>query len=134
MCGVTSVGNSPSFAIRAQSLGKPNIREHQFDAWAELFKEAGHFPNVYCKLSGMVTEARPGWTDASLAPFVQAAVGAFGYRRLMFGSDWPVCLLAGAYERVLGALRGALAQVLKTPSAEDEARLFERTATGFYAL
>ena len=64
------------------------------------FRAAGAFPNVFCKLSGMITEADwRSWTAADLKPYVQAALEAFGPDRLMFGSDWPVCELAGSYER-----------------------------------
>ena len=69
-------------------------------------------PNVSCKLSGMVTEASwTDWTPADLVPYVRRVLDWFGPERCMFGSDWPVCLLAAGYEQVLDALRLALSEL-----------------------
>ena len=71
---------------------------------ARNFKAAAAFPNLYCKLSGMVTEADwQNWTAADLKPYVHAALDAFGPERLMYGSDWPVCELAATYEEQFAA-------------------------------
>ena len=124
------VQRHPDLRLVIDHLAKPPIAEGRLEPWATDLRRAASFSNVYCKLSGMATEAGPGWTDADLVPFVRVAVEAFGYRRLMFGSDWPVCLLAGTYERVLEALRAALGPL----SVEDEARVFGGTAIEFYQL
>ena len=88
-------------------------------------------PNVYCKLSGMVTEADwKAWKPDDLKPYVQAALDAFGPDRCMYGSDWPVCLLAAPYPRVHAALLEALGAI----SASDRAKIFGATAEKFYNL
>ncbi|MGH3316425.1 MAG: amidohydrolase family protein, partial [Nocardioidaceae bacterium] len=77
---------------------KPPIADGEIDSWAADVRALARRPNVACKLSGLVTEAAPGNVDApALAPYVDAVLDAFGPDRLMFGSDWPVCLLATSY-------------------------------------
>src|SRR5438270_694431 len=79
------------------------------DDWRPHFRAAASFPNVSCKLSGLVTEADwRAWTVADLKPYVAEALEQFGPDRLMFGSDWPVCELAGSYGQVRDALVEAL--------------------------
>ena len=80
-------------------LAKLRIAEGRMDDWLPAFEAAAHYPNVYCKLSGLVTEADwQNWKPADLRPYVDRALELFGPRRCLFGSDWPVCLLAGSYE------------------------------------
>ena len=101
------------------------------EPWASEFRAAAANPRVWCKLSGMITEAdHGGWTAEDLAPYVEVALGAFGVERLMYGSDWPVCTLAGSYARVIDALRLALGPM----DADVEARLFGGTAAEFYGI
>ena len=120
----------PDLRLVIDHLAKPPIAQGRLEPWATDLRQAALWPNVYCKLSGMATEAGAGWVDADLAPYVKVAVEAFGHERLMFGSDWPVCLIAGSYERVIGALRRALGPL----SAEDEARMFGGNAIEVYRL
>jgi L-fuconolactonase len=120
----------PELRMVIDHLAKPLIAQGRLEPWATDLRRAALCPKVYCKLSGMPTEAGAGWTDANLMPYVRVAVEAFGYERLMFGSDWPVCLLEGGYERVIGALRGALGPL----SADDETRIFAGNARKFYGL
>lgn len=92
---------------------------------------AGH-PGIYCKLSGMVTEADPqGWTQEDFTAYVHAVLELFGPERVMFGSDWPVCLMAATYEEVVGILRTALQGRL---SAEEMEPVFGANAVRFYKL
>jgi L-fuconolactonase len=87
-------------------LAKPPIRSGASEPWARLLRPFGELPNVSCKLSGLVTEADPAtWQVADLAPYVEVALEAFGPGRLLFGSDWPVCLLAASYADVVAAAR-----------------------------
>ncbi len=87
-------------------IAKPLIREGIVTPWAEQMRELGRRDNVWCKLSGMVTEADwATWDDESLKPYFDVAVKAFGPERLMVGSDWPVCLLASGYGRWFEVLR-----------------------------
>jgi L-fuconolactonase len=83
-------------------IAKPVIRDGQFSPWREDLRTLAAFPNVTCKLSGLVTEARwDAWRPEDIHPYLDAVVEAFGPSRLMIGSDWPVCLLAGDYGRVM---------------------------------
>jgi len=112
-------------------LAKPNIKEGRLDDWADNFRAAAKFPNVYCKLSGMITEADwQDWKPADLKPYVEIALEAFGPERLMYGSDWPVCELAGSYQQVFDALNELLGPLSET---ENE-KIFGDTAKQFYKL
>jgi L-fuconolactonase len=102
------------------------------EPWATLIKRVAAHPNVYCKLSGMVTEAdHKHWTIADLRPYVEHVVETFGWDRVMFGSDWPVCLLAARYEAVYDAVWTILAPHF---TAERESRVFGLNALEFYRL
>jgi L-fuconolactonase len=84
-------------------MAKPAIVSGAIKDWARGIRELAGFPNVFCKLSGLVTEARwKDWKAEEITPYLDVAFDAFGSDRLMFGSDWPVCLLAAPYDRVLG--------------------------------
>lgn len=81
-------------------IGKPEIRANKHDDWCVSLAELAERPNVYCKLSGVVTEADwKRWTPDLLTRYLDTTLEAFGAKRLMFGSDWPVCLLACEYKR-----------------------------------
>lgn len=84
---------------------KPDIASGSLEPWATLIAELARRPNVACKLSGLVTEAGPGWTPAQLAPYADHLLACFGPQRLMFGSDWPVCTLAATYRDVAAVAR-----------------------------
>lgn len=121
----------PSLPLVIDHLAKPYIREHRMDDWLPAFRAAAAFPNVHCKLSGMITEADwQRWTVADLKPYVQTALEAFGPGRCLFGSDWPVCELAGTYEQVSHALREALGPL----SDSERDQIFGDTARRFYRL
>ena len=100
-------------------IAKPRIADGRDDPWGERMPALAAQPNVAVKLSGMVTEADwATWSPRDLRPFVSRVVEWFGVQRLMFGSDWPVCLLAGSYHAVLGGLVNALAAL--TPAELDQ--------------
>ena len=88
------------------------------------------YPNVVCKVSGMITEARPDWTPADIRPYFDAVLEMFGPTRLMFGSDWPVCLLHGSYEQV----RDLVAQFVAGLSEDEQAAVWGGTAQRVYRL
>ena len=112
-------------------LAKPPIKSGEVDAWARDLAPVAAHPHVCCKLSGMVTEAdHQRWTPDDLRPYVETAVGLFGYERLMWGSDWPVCRRAAEYGRVKEALLSALGATGDT----DLARVLGGTAASFYGL
>ena len=112
-------------------MAKPMIRDGITAPWAEQMRELGRRENTWCKLSGMVTEADwSAWDDASLKPYLDTAVEAFGPARLMVGSDWPVCLVASEYGRWFEVLRRYFSGF-----SEDERRLiFGGNACSVYRL
>ena len=121
----------PALPMVIDHLAKPNIKDRRTDDWLPHFRTAGTFPNVYCKLSGMITEADwRNWTAADLKPYVQTALEVFGPERCMFGSDWPVCELAGTYSQVYDALNDALGPI----SPDERQQIFGGTAVRFYGL
>ena len=121
----------PELPMVIDHLAKPRIKEAATDDWIDNFRAAARFPNVYCKLSGMITEADwQNWKPADLKPYVETALECFGPNRCMYGSDWPVCELAGTYEQV----HAALVDVLGPLSDAETAAIFGGTAAGFYNL
>jgi L-fuconolactonase len=121
----------PDLPMVIDHLAKPRIKDRRIDDWLPQFQAAARHVNIYCKLSGMVTEADwSHWQVDDLKPYVQAALDAFGPERLMFGSDWPVCALAAPYGTVYQALRDALGPL----SATELAQIFGGTAARFYRL
>ena len=126
-----TVRSLPDVRFVIDHLGKPPIRDHIVEPWAGLFRPFGREPNVSCKVSGLVTEADwHHWTPADLAPFVDVALDTFGPGRLLAGSDWPVCLLAGSYRDVLDATRTVVAGL----SPDEQAAVFGGTAVEVYGL
>jgi L-fuconolactonase len=110
----------PQLGFVLDHLGKPRIREAQLEPWATELRALARLPNVTCKLSGLVTEADwDTWTPQQLVRSVATAADAFGPDRLLFGSDWPVCLLAADYAEVVAAAEQALEAVGLT-TAERE--------------
>ena len=127
----TLAARFPGLPMVIDHLSKPRIKDRGVEDWLPHLRNAARFPNVYCKLSGMVTEADwQNWKPADLAPYVRHALDLFGPSRCMFGSDWPVCELAGSYQRVYEALGEALGPI----SAADRAAIFGGTAAKFYGL
>jgi L-fuconolactonase len=125
------VAQVPDLPMVIDHLAKPRIREQVTDDWLPHFRAAAAYPQVYCKLSGMITEADwKSWKPADLKPYVQDALKLFGPERLMFGSDWPVSNLAGSYSRLIDALEEALGPI----SAMEREMIFGGTAARFYGL
>lgn len=121
----------PDLPLVLDHVAKPTIKARRIDNWETDFRRAAAQPNVYCKLSGMVTEADwRHWKPSDLKPYIDIALDAFGPERCMFGSDWPVCELAGTYAEVFHALDEALGPVSKG----ERARIFGETAIEFYNL
>ncbi len=121
----------PDLRFVIDHLAKPMIRSGATEPWATLLSPFGELPNVSCKLSGLVTEADPAtWQVADLAPYVEIALKTFGPRRLMFGSDWPVCTVNARYADVHAAARSLTAGL---SGAETDAE-FRGTAQRAYRL
>jgi L-fuconolactonase len=112
-------------------LAKPRIRTGEIDSWRRDLTALARHANVSCKLSGLVTEAAwRGWKRADFAPYLDVALEAFSPRRLMFGSDWPVCLVAAEYADVVGIVDDLLA----TLAPAERERIRGGTAVEFYGL
>jgi L-fuconolactonase len=121
----------PATKFMLDHLGKPAIKDHVLDPWREDLAQLAALPNVWCKISGLVTEADPQrWTPDDLAPSIAHALEVFGEDRVVFGGDWPVVLLASSYERWVETLE-ALTQHL-TPEAQR--KLWAENARRFYRL
>ena len=121
----------PNLRMVIDHLAKPKLAGPALDAWAQNLSRAAQLPQVYCKLSGMVTEADPGtWTARDFAPLVTHALAAFGAERCLFGSDWPVCRLAASWKQVLAIFTQACG-----PLPQDQRDwLLGGTAIRFYRL
>ena len=121
----------PRLRMAIDHLAKPPIAQRRIDGWAEDMERLARIPNIHVKLSGMITEADPqGWNARDLAPFVQHVHRLFGPGRLMFGSDWPVCLQAGTWKQVLAACTQALGPI----PMDLRSKIFGETAAQFYGL
>ncbi len=121
----------PELRLVIDHMAKPPIVRGEISEWASEFKQIAACPNVSCKLSGLVTEA--DWKNGGLRdlrPFVDKALEYFGSKRLMFGSDWPVCLLAATYDQVLDSMQSLVAEL----NDEERNRIFGRNTTDFYRL
>ena len=119
----------PDLPMVIDHLAKPRIGQQVTDDWLPHLREAASHPNVYCKLSGMVTEADwQHWQPNDLRPYVEPALELFGPERCMYGSDWPVCELAATY----GQVHAALAELLGDLSTHETDRSFGGTAAEFY--
>jgi L-fuconolactonase len=121
----------PDLALVIDHLAKPPIARNEIKEWSHAIAPLAHYPNIHCKLSGLVTEANwNSWQTDDLRPFVNCALELFGADRLMFGSDYPVCLLAATYDRVLDSFQ----EVLQYLSDVDREKIFSQNAAKFYRL
>lgn len=128
-----TVRDFPDMRFVLDHCAKPPIASGEIDAWAEALAPLAREPNVWCKLSGLVTEAdRRAWTPDDLRPYVERVIDWFGEDRVMFGSDWPVCLLAASYGRVKGALEEVLGRL--NLSDKGRAKVFGGNAIEAYRL
>lgn len=121
---------TPNVQHAVNHCGGPDIKGEQFQPWADHISELALFDNVNCKVSGIVTTAKDRWTKSELKPYIDHLVTAFGFDRLMFGSDWPVCTIAAEYEQWVEALLWAI----KDASDTDKQKLFHDNAKRFYRI
>ncbi|MCZ6680065.1 MAG: amidohydrolase family protein [Candidatus Poribacteria bacterium] len=127
---IALVKATPNVRHAVNHCGGPDIKGKQFQPWADHMSELAAFNNVHCKVSGIVTTASNNWTKEELKPYIDRLVTAFGYDRLMFGSDWPVCTLAAEYKQWLDALLWAV----QDASDADKQKLFHDNAKEFYRI
>jgi L-fuconolactonase len=112
-------------------VAKPTIKDGKIDEWKTGMQQLAKHNNVYCKISGMVTEADwKNWTAEQLKPYIDVVVESFGIDRIMYGSDWPVCLVASSYNKWIETVK----EYFSTYSAEDQEKVFSGNAIKFYQL
>ena len=112
-------------------MAKPAIKAKEIKSWAQDIRALAASPNVHCKVSGFVTEADwKSWSTSDLKPYLDVVFQAFGTDRLMFGSDWPVCLLAASYSQV----KNVVEDYTRDLSASEKEKIFGLNAARFYGL
>ncbi len=123
--------NFPNLPLVVDHSAKPRIAQRGWDDWVGGLAALAQCPNVWCKLSGLITEADwANWQPADLKPYLDHVLATFGPERVLFGSDWPVCLLAGSYDRVVAALEAGLAHL----SVAEREMIFGANAARLYQL
>lgn len=127
---VNAVRRNPEVRFILDHGGKPRIASSQFEPWAALIRSLAASPNVSVKLSGLTTEAGSPWSLTQLHPYVDALIGAFGPERMMFGSDWPVSLLAASYSRTAEAA----GQLIAGLTRDEQDAVFGGNALRWYQL
>jgi L-fuconolactonase len=112
-------------------IAKPAIAKHEIAQWEKYMRSIAQHQNVYCKLSGMVTEADfRNWTYEDLAPYIEIVLESFGPTRVIYGSDWPVCLVAATYEEQFGVIQKAIEKL----SPNEKKMILGDNAVKFYGL
>ena len=124
------VREAPEVSVAINHCGGPDIAGNDLEPWADAMTEMAALPHTVCKVSGIVTRAAERWTKEDLKPCIDHLVSVFGYDRLMFGSDWPVCTLAAEYRQWLEALQWAV----QDTDESDQQKLFHDTAARFYRV
>ncbi len=125
----------PDLSMVIDHAAKPKIRNGILEPWAARLRAAAENPHLYCKLSGLVTEAdRLAWTPDDLLPYVHVVLEAFGPDRVMYGSDWPVSTLAATYEQVYGSIAYCLTRIFGRAEEMVERAIFGENATRFYGI
>ncbi|QZE14583.1 amidohydrolase family protein [Halosquirtibacter laminarini] len=125
------VTHFPTCPFVIDHIAKPDIKSQNIKEWRDDIFEISKHENVLCKLSGMVTEADwKDWTDVQILPYVDTILEAFGWERVMIGSDWPVCTLAGSYQKVMNVVMNRIESL---PEEQQEA-ILGGNAMNFYNL
>lgn len=126
---ITFVDKHPSQIFVLNHIAKPLIRENVLSPWKENIAELARRENIYCKISGMVTEADyHHWDESQLNPYLEIVLDSFGPLRLMFGSDWPVCLLECSYEQWVEIIHRFIASL----SVDEQYLIWEGNARNIY--
>jgi L-fuconolactonase len=128
---IEAVARLPRLRFVVDHLAKPEIAAGTVEPWRRLLAALARYRNVYCKISGLITEASwTEWTTGQLRPYIADALEVFGSNRLLFGSDWPVCLLAGSYSDVVAAAMSSLDMLTE----QERAGVFGGNASRAYLL
>jgi predicted TIM-barrel fold metal-dependent hydrolase len=125
------VSKCPDVVFILDHCGVPQVREKNLDPWRSYITEIAKFSNVSCKISGLVAYADPQrWTTDDLRPFVEHAIASFGWDRVLFGSDWPVCTLSASYQQWVAALK----EITRDAGEVNQRKLFRDNALRVYRL
>lgn len=125
------VRNFPHQKFVIDHIAKPYIKDGFYEGWAVLMKEIAKQENVFCKLSGMITEADyAAWNPGQITPYMNLVLESFGAERIMYGSDWPVCLVAGTYAQV----KNLVVDFIKGLSQAEQEAIMGTNAISFYNL
>lgn len=124
------VRHFPNQRFVLDHLGKPRIRDGERDSWLSALRELARCENLWCKFSGLVTEAGRHWQEEDMRFYAESALETFGPKRLMIGSDWPVCLSRGSYNRVMEVQEGLLSNLSET----ERNQVLGENAVEFYKL
>jgi len=121
----------PEVTFILDHCGVPQVKERIIDPWRSHIAEIAKLPNVYCKISGLVAYADPArWTEDDLRPYVEHVTSCFGWDRVLFGSDWPVCTLSASYRQWVEALLS----ITRNAGAANQRKLFHDNAIQAYRL
>lgn len=128
---IAAMKQVPNLKAVVDHISKPEIANGVLDPWRAHIEEIAGFQNISCKVSGMVTEAKSDWALEDFRPYADHVARCFGPERLMFGSDWPVCTLAGNYSEVANLARTLLSSHF---GPDDLRRIFKENAARFYGV
>lgn len=128
--GAQLVAQCPDVQFVLDHCGVPKVAEQELDPWREHIRALAQYPNVAAKISGVVAYAGPDWTVATLRPFVEHVIDCFGWDRVVWGSDHPVCTLTADLTRWVGATK----ELIAGASAEEQAALLHRNAERIYRI
>ena len=125
------VSSFPEQGFVIDHIAKPDIKKGDINEWKKDIGKVAQFENVYCKISGMVTEADwEKWKKEDFKPYMDVVVDTFGIKRIMFGSDWPVCLVAASYSETLSIVEDYFSSFSKN----EQEQFFGLNAALFYNL
>lgn len=126
-----TIKNFPGQKFVIDHIAKPDIKKGETPGWEKYMRAMAEHANVFCKVSGMVTEADwENWTFNDFKPWLDIVFDAFGTNRILYGSDWPVCLLGGSYKQV----KGVIERYLQDFHPDDQAKIWGPNAAKFYGL
>lgn len=120
----------PEVPFILDHCGVPDVKGGDLNPWREHLGELAALPNVSCKISGIVAHAGPDWQDDDLRPYIESTIAHFGWDRVLFGGDWPVCLLGATFHQ----WHEGLQRILSTAKDDELERLFHRNARRIYRL
>jgi predicted TIM-barrel fold metal-dependent hydrolase len=128
---INLVSQSPGVTFVLDHCGVPQVKERILDPWRSHIAEISRFPNAYCKVSGLVAYADPAqWNEDDLRPYIEHVISCFGWERVLFGSDWPVCTLSAGYRQWVEALHS----ITRSAGEANQKKLFHDNAIRVYRL